>query len=74
VHFGNDDFQGQNLGLAVADTIIKKHKDPAVYDVSIYNGGRNVASARNLYDILVENSANSGFYGLDVYEEEHRED
>lgn len=74
VHFGNDDFQGQNLGLAIADTIIKKHKDPAIYDVSIFNGGRNVASARNLYDILVENSANSGFYGLDVHEGEHRED
>lgn len=65
VHYGNDDYQGQSLGLAVADTMISKHKDPALDDVSIYHGGHNVATAHNLHDILVENYANSGFYGID---------
>jgi hypothetical protein len=74
VHFANDDYQDQHLGLAVADSIIKKHKDPAVEDVSIYHGGHHVASAHNLYDIFVENSAHSGFYGLDTKEHEHDRD
>jgi hypothetical protein len=74
VHYGNDDFQGQSLGLAVADKIIKEHKDPAVAGVSIYHGNREVASAENLYSIFVKNSADSGFYGLDALDEEHKED
>jgi hypothetical protein len=69
VHYGNDDFQGQSLGLAVADTIINEHKDPAVENLSIYQGGHNVASARNLYSLFVKNSAHSGFYGLDAQDE-----
>ena len=74
VHYGNDDFQGQSLGLAVADKIIKEHKDPAVAGVSIYHGNREVASAKNLYSIFVKKSADSGFYGLDALDEEHKED
>jgi hypothetical protein len=72
VHYGNDDFQGQSLGLAVADKIIKEHKDPAVAGLSIYHGNREVASAENLYPLLVKNSADSGFYGLDVVDEAHK--
>jgi len=73
VHFGNDDYQGQSLGLAVADEIIEDHRDPAVRGVKIYNGGSNVATARNLHNIFVANSDLSGFYGLDAQdiEEEH---
>jgi len=74
VHYGNDDFQGQSLGLAVADKIIKEHKDPAVAGLSIYHGNREVASAENLHSLLVKNSADSGFYGLDVVDEAHKKD
>jgi hypothetical protein len=65
VHFGNDDYQGQSLGLAVADAIIKQHDDPAAENLSIYHGNTSVASARNLWSIFVKNSAVSGFYGLE---------
>jgi hypothetical protein len=64
VHFGNDDYQGQWLGLAVADAILKAHTDPASAGVSIFTGGVNVASAPHLYPLFVTNSAISGFYGL----------
>ncbi|MEY3786638.1 MAG: hypothetical protein RLZ75_845 [Pseudomonadota bacterium] len=64
VHFANDDFQGQTLGLSVADKIINDQKDPAVVGLSIYNSGHNIASAENLYKIFVKNSNVSGFYGL----------
>jgi hypothetical protein len=64
VHYANDDFQGQSLGLSVADQIINEHKDPAVDDVSVYRGGKNVATAQHLYSIFVKNAVNSGFYGL----------
>jgi len=74
VHYGNDDFQGQSLGLAVADKIIKEHKDPAVAGLSIYYGNHKVASAENLYSLFVKNSADSGFYGLDVLDEKHKKD
>ncbi len=73
VHYGNDDFQGQSLGLAVADEIIEDQKDPAVRGLTIYRGNANVASAKNLHRIFVANSDLSGFYGLDAQdtEEEH---
>lgn len=64
VHYGNDDYQGQSLGLAVADTIIKSQKDPAATRLSIYKGNRNVANLNNLYGIFTKNSVISGFYGL----------
>jgi hypothetical protein len=64
VHYANDDFQGQKLGLSVADQIINEHNDPAVANVSVYRGGKNVASSQNLYSIFVKNSINSGFFGL----------
>jgi len=64
VHFGIDNYQGQSLGLAVADAIINAHQDPAVKDLAVYQGGRNVASARNLYALLARNPAASGFFGF----------
>jgi len=68
VHFGIDNYQGQSLGLAVADAIIHEHKDPATKGLAIYKGGPTVASARNLYSLLVKDSADSGFFGRDDYE------
>ncbi|WP_374089470.1 vanadium-dependent haloperoxidase [Methylomicrobium lacus] len=68
VHFGIDNYQGQSLGLAVADAIIHEHKDPATKGLAIYKGKPTVASARNLYSLLVKDSANSGFFGRDDYE------
>lgn len=64
VHFGTDNYQGQTLGLAVADAIINAHTDPAVAGISVYTGGAQVASAPHIYSILVSNSASTGFYGL----------
>lgn len=78
VHFGNDDFQGQSLGLAVADQILHDQNDPAVKDVSVYqvaqSNGQPIANARNLYDVFVSNSNLSGFYGLQDLDDdgEHR--
>jgi hypothetical protein len=66
VHYANDDYQGQSLGLAVADTIIKSQKDPAAARLSVYKGNRNVANLNNLYAIFTINSAVSGFYGLNT--------
>ena len=64
VHFGNDNNQGQTLGLAVADAIIGARTDPASAGVNIYTGGAGVASAPHLYNILVSGSSSSGFFGL----------
>jgi len=64
VHFGNDNYQGQTLGLSVADAIITAHTDPASLGVNVFTGGANVASAPHLYNILVSNSSASGFFGL----------
>jgi hypothetical protein len=64
VHFGTDNYQGQSLGLAVADAIIRAHTDPAVAGIAVYKGSPNVASASHLWSILVSDSVNSGFYGL----------
>jgi hypothetical protein len=69
VHYGNDDFQGQTLGLSVADAILADQQDPAVQGVTRFTGHKNAASARNLYSIFVNNSDISGFYGLDDNEE-----
>ncbi len=68
VHFGNDDYQGQKLGLAVADAIIKQNDDPATENLYIYKGNSTVASAQNLLSIFVKNSSVSGFYGLNGLE------
>jgi hypothetical protein len=64
VHFGTDNYQGQSLGLAVADAILGAHTDPASAGVSAYVGAAGVASAPHLYTLLVAGSSNSGFYGL----------
>jgi len=73
VHYGNDDFQGQSLGLSVADEIIKDQRDPAVKGLSIYRGNINVATAKNLYLIFVKNPAVSGFFGRDAQDNEQEE-
>jgi hypothetical protein len=64
VHFGNDNYQGQALGLAVADALIAAQLDPAVSGVKTFRGHEKVANAENLHKILVHNKADSGFFGL----------
>lgn len=64
VHFGNDNFQGQTLGLEVADLIINAQIDPAVKGLHVYKGNSYVANGVNLHKILVNDTANSGFFGL----------
>jgi len=64
VHFGNDNFQGQTLGLLVADTIINAQLDPAIQGLKVYRGSSSVATGGNLHSILVNNSNVSGFFGL----------
>lgn len=64
VHFGIDNYQGQSLGLAVADSIIKAHTDPASAGLNVYVGNSSVASTPHLYNLLASDSANSGFFGL----------
>lgn len=64
VHFGNDNYQGQTLGLSVADAVINAHTDPAVAGLIVYTGSASVASAPHLYSLLTNDSANSGFFGL----------
>lgn len=65
VHFGNDDYQGQTLGLRVADAIINAKTDPATIGLSIFWGNSpSIAHIKNLKAILASNSANSGFFGL----------
>ena len=73
VHYGNDDFQGQSLGLAVADEIIEDHRDPAVHGIATYPGNINVATANHLRNIFVKHSDLSGFYGLDPRDIEEEE-
>ena len=63
MHFANDDYQGQTLGLSVADQILKDQTDPAVAKVAALSGA-NIANAKNLKSIFVSNSALSGFFGL----------
>ncbi len=65
VHFANDDYQGQSLGLSVADTIISEQKDPAVAGLKVYQGDAKIATAKNMRALLVADSEASGFYGLD---------
>jgi len=65
VHYGNDDFQGQSLGLSVADEIIEDQRDPAVKGLIVYRGNLKAATAENLRSIFVKNSVDSGFFGLD---------
>ncbi|WP_347985804.1 vanadium-dependent haloperoxidase [Methylomonas sp. AM2-LC] len=64
VHFGNDNFQGQTLGLSIADQIINAQLDPAAHGLRIFKGNNSVANGINLHRILVNDSANSGFFGL----------
>jgi hypothetical protein len=64
VHFGNDNFQGQTLGLSVADLIINAQLDPAAQGLKVFKGNSAVASGANLHKLLVNDSANSGFFGL----------
>jgi hypothetical protein len=72
IHFGNDNYQGQTLGLAVADAIIKSKTDPAAAGLSVFEGGRDIPTAKRLRSILVADSANSGFFGL-TDDKEHGE-
>ena len=64
VHFGNDNYQGQFLGLAVADEILYQQTDPAVVGLKAFQGNHKVANHHNLRNLLVNDSANSGFFGL----------
>ena len=64
VHFGNDNYQGQTLGLLVSDTIIGAQLDPAVKGLTVFKGASNVATGSHLHSILVNNSSASGFFGL----------
>jgi hypothetical protein len=64
VHFGNDDYQGQILGLTVADAIIKAKTDPATADLSVSWGNPSIPNKKHLKSILISDSANSGFFGL----------
>lgn len=64
VHFANDDYQGQTLGLSVADKIINDKTDPALKDVEIYKGNERVANLSNLRKLFISNADVSGFTGL----------
>lgn len=64
VHYGQDDFQGQTLGLSVADQIINAQTDPAIKGLSVYKGNSSVATGANLRNIFVNNASVSGFFGL----------
>ena len=64
VHFANDDYQGQTLGLSVADQIINAQVDPAISGKSIYKGSATVGTGANLRKLFVNNSSVSGFFGL----------
>ncbi|MDO9104394.1 MAG: vanadium-dependent haloperoxidase [Methylovulum sp.] len=64
VHFGNDDYQGQTLGLSVADSIINSKTDPAVANLKVFWGNASTPNIKHLKSILVADSANSGFFGL----------
>jgi hypothetical protein len=62
VHFGWDNYQGQALGLAVADSILQSQSDPAVRGLSIFAGGDQVATSEHLHELLAAHSADSGFF------------
>ncbi len=64
VHFGTDDYQGQVLGLSVADAIIQAKTDPAAAGLRVFLGNANTPNAQYLKSILVADSENSGFFGL----------
>ena len=66
VHFPNDDYQGQTLGLTVADLILARDYDPASVGVLPYIGKSNVASKSHLEKIFVKatTSGDYGWYGL----------
>ena len=64
VHYGIDDFQGQTLGLSLADHVLSAHAEPALTGVNAYHGNNSVVSVANLYINFVANQADSGFYGL----------
>lgn len=66
VHFPNDDYQGQTLGLTVADSILSRDYDPASVGVLPYIGHSNVASKRHLESIFIRATANgnTGWFGL----------
>lgn len=64
VHFGNDDYQGQTLGLTVADAIINTKTDPAATDLKVFWGNASTPNNKHLKSILVADALNSGFFGL----------
>ena len=64
VHFANDDFQGQTLGLSVADQIINNQVDPAISGLRVYKGNLTVGTSANLRNLFIKNSTESGFFGL----------
>lgn len=64
VHFGNDDYQGQKLGLTVADAIINTQTDPATTGLKVFWGNTSTPNNKNLKSILIADSVNSGFFGL----------
>jgi hypothetical protein len=65
VHFANDDFQGQTLGLSVADSIFKDQKDPAATNIKSFDASdKTIPTTKNLKSVFVSNSAQSGFYGF----------
>ena len=66
VHFPNDDYQGQTLGLTVADLILSRDYDPASVGILPFIGTQNVASKRHLNSIFIRATAsgNYGWYGF----------
>jgi hypothetical protein len=63
VHFGYDNYQGQLLGLAVADTILTRSQDPAAENLRIKD---SPASFRNLTRTLLDRPDLYGFFGKDT--------
>ena len=63
VHFGIDNYQGQQLGLTIADSIIQKQSDPAASGLKVFKGNTTVASTPHLRQLLVADSTNTGYFG-----------
>ncbi len=63
VHYGYDNYQGQVLGLAVADSILVRSNDPAAENLSIKD---SPASVLNLTRTLLDKPALYGFFGKDT--------
>ena len=63
VHYGYDNLQGQLLGLAVADTIIRGASDPAAAGVRVRE---SPASFLGLLPTLLLRPDLYGFYGRDT--------